>query len=111
MRITVESEITTAEELDIEFPLYLNSNDSMKSADWTTLHRIEEDGTHYTITKEESSFPNREVTYEFSKCTLNFRVELGRSLKHYSSATESDFMEFLTELREELAKFPTSTTS
>jgi hypothetical protein len=103
MNITIESRTPLPEDINDRFPLHFDSGYIGETGGWDTLHRVEQDGTHYQISKRYGYGPNADTEYKFEKAKVNIQKELVGLLDSSSPATEAEFMTLLAQVREELA--------
>lgn len=109
MEIEVEKRVTTKERVTVEFPVFVEHDDSHETGGWETHYRLDANGTLWTVTRYYHwSRGEEQNKYEF-ECE---KVDLPSTLGHWINEgslgriTSKQFVDAVARAKAALEAFP-----
>lgn len=107
MKISIDINTVTTEEVELDFPLYILSNDVLDSGSgWETIYRVESTGHFFLLTRRYSLGSGGSSEFEFERGEMDIQRELGAFLSGRSAVEANRYLNMLAEFQSELRKFP-----
>lgn len=105
MKVSIQRTVSVTEEIEIEFPAYFDDGDSTQHNSWDAVHKLEEDGTCWTV-KKTTDYRSDQQEFEFRKSKIVLSTQFQRLFGSSVRTSEAAYEELLAETRDALDEFP-----
>ncbi len=96
---------TSVEEIDVQFPVLLKSSDPFGYHPYETVHRVDEDGTYFALTKRAPYSPHEPVAYEIATSKIDIKLELAGLMAGAMPIDEAVYLKAVADADDALRKF------
>lgn len=105
-KIVIKTKEVVEKEVDVTFPIYLESSDAFETSSYVTRYQILENGSMISVGKT-TAYSHGTVEFKIEKRTINLHLDLGGMLTMDKSSSK-EFHDLLTEMTVEMSSVANS---